>query len=137
DTPGGIDRLAGFRDVLGEFDPRLVTHGDYTHSSGEASMARLLDLTPDLDAVFVASDLMAAGAIEALRHAGRRVPDDVAVGGFDDSRIALTARPRLTTVRQPFTRISAEMVRLLFGQVEGDDPAAVILPTDLVVRDST
>ncbi|MBN1172244.1 MAG: LacI family DNA-binding transcriptional regulator [Micromonosporaceae bacterium] len=136
DTPGGIDRLAGFRDVLGEIEPALIAHGDYTHSGGETAMACLLDQAPDLDAVFVASDLMATGAIDALRHAGRRVPEDVAVGGFDDSSIALTARPRLTTIRQPFARISAEMVRLLLGQIEGETPAAVILPTDLVVRDS-
>ena len=137
DTPGGVDRLAGFRDVLGEVDPVLITHGDYTHSAGESAMARLLEQAPDLDAVFVASDLMATGALEALRHAGRRVPADVAVGGFDDSSVALTARPRLTTIHQPFARISHEMVRLLLGQIDGDSPAAVILPTELVVRDST
>ena len=137
DTPGGVERLAGFQEALGAVDPALVAPGDYTHSGGEQAMALLLDRVADLDAVFVASDLMAAGALEALRHAGRRIPEDVAVGGFDDSSVALTARPRLTTIRQPFTRISNEMVRLLLAQIDGEDPAAVILPTDLVVRDST
>lgn len=137
DTPGGVERLAGFRDVLGAVDPILIEHGDYTHGGGEQAMARLLAGAPDLDAVFVASDLMAAGALEALRHAGRRIPEDVAVGGFDDSSVALTSRPRLTTIRQPFARVSNEMVRLLLAQIEGEDPAAVILPTDLVIRDST
>lgn len=136
DTPGGVDRLAGFRDVLGELDPALVASGDYTHSAGEEAMARLLEQAPDLDAVFVASDLMASGAMEALRNAGKRIPEDVAIGGFDDSNVALTTRPRLTTIRQPLARISSEMVRLLLGQIEGDDPASVILPTDLVIRDS-
>ena len=76
-------------------------------------------------------------AVEELRRAGRRVPEDVLVGGFDDSSFALTTEPALTTMRQPFRRISAEMVRLLLDAVEGQDPAAVILPTTLVVRGST
>lgn len=137
DTPGGVDRLAGYRDVLGaEIDPRLVVSADYVRASGETAMARLLSQVPDLDAVFVASDLIAAGALATLRRAGRRVPEDVAVGGFDDSSVALTTEPALTTIRQPLARISAEMVRLLLGLIAGDPPAAVILPTDLVIRDS-
>jgi DNA-binding LacI/PurR family transcriptional regulator len=136
DTPGGVERLAGYRDVVGELDPDLVTNGDYTRRAGEAAMDRLLAAVPDLDAVFVASDLMASGALAALRRAGRRVPEDVAVGGFDDSSIATTSHPRLTTIRQPWGRISAEMVRLLLGLLEGDSPSAVILPTELVIRDS-
>ncbi|MEN3608194.1 LacI family DNA-binding transcriptional regulator [Plantactinospora sp. ZYX-F-223] len=136
DTSGGVDRLAGYHDVLGETDPRLVVTGDYTHDSGEAAMERLLRQVPELDAVFVSSDLMATGAIAALRRAGKRVPDDVAVGGFDDSKVATTSVPRLTTIRQPWARISAEMVRLLLGHLAGDSHAAVILPTELVVRES-
>jgi DNA-binding LacI/PurR family transcriptional regulator len=136
DTPGGVDRLAGYRDVLGSVDDRLVVTGDYVRDRGEAAMERLLDQSPDVDAVFVASDLMAAGALTALRRAGRRVPDDVAVGGFDDSSIATAVAPALTTIRQPLTRISAEMVRLLLGLIAGDPPATVILPTELVIRDS-
>ena len=73
----------------------------------------LLERAPDLDAVFAANDLMAAGAVEALRARARRVPEDVAVGGFDDSPVAASCEPPLTTIRQPFGRISAEMVRLL------------------------
>jgi DNA-binding LacI/PurR family transcriptional regulator len=138
DTPGGVDRLAGYRDVLGEgAEPRLVATGDYSQPGGEAAMERLLAQAPDLDAVFVASDLMAAGALAALRRAGRRVPDDVAVGGFDDSRIATMLQPSLTTVRQPLARISVEMVRLLRDLIAGKHLAAVILPAQLVVREST
>jgi len=85
----------------------------------------------------VASDLMAAGALVALRQAGRRVPDDVAVGGFDDSGLAATLEPPLTTMRQPFERISHEIVRLLLEVIDGNEPAAMILPTTLVVRSST
>lgn len=90
-----------------------------------------------MDAVFVASDLMAQGALAALRRAGRRVPEDVSVGGFDDSAAATEAVPALTTIRQPYDRISNEMVRVLLAQIGGEDPAAVILPTELVRREST
>lgn len=136
DTPGGVDRLAGYHEVLGPGDPRLVATGDYTRASGEEAMTRLLEQAPDLDAVFVCSDLMAAGAVAALERAGRRVPQDVAVGGFDDSRVATATTPPLTTIRQPWTRISNEMVRLLLAHIGGEEHAAVILPTELVVRDS-
>jgi DNA-binding LacI/PurR family transcriptional regulator len=139
DTPGGALRLEGFADVLGrKASRRLIEHGDYTQLGGERAMARLLERAPDIDAVFVASDLMAAGALSALRAAGRRVPEDVAVGGFDDSVVALTTHPPLTTVRQPMERVAEETVRLLLALIDGAehlDP--VILPTELIVREST
>ncbi|MFF9624546.1 LacI family DNA-binding transcriptional regulator [Streptomyces griseosporeus] len=140
DTPGGVERLAGYREVLAEagvpYDDNLVVSGDYSRASGEAGAERLLDQAPDVDAVFVASDLMAQGVLTALHRAGRRVPEDVAVGGFDDSPAAVAASPELTTIRQPWDRISTEMVRVLLAQIGGEDPAAVILPTELVRRDS-
>jgi DNA-binding LacI/PurR family transcriptional regulator len=136
DTPGGVDRLAGYRDMLGEAPPSLVVSGDYTQASGDAAMTRLLEQEPDLDAVFVASDLTAAGALAALRRAGRRVPEDVAVAGFDDSRIAAACHPPLTTIRQPWGRISTEMARLLLRLIDGEENSAVILPTELVIRES-
>ncbi|MGW0368608.1 LacI family DNA-binding transcriptional regulator [Streptomyces coeruleorubidus] len=141
DTPGGVDRLAGYKEVLKEagleIDERLIVSGDWGRASGEAGAERLLAQVPDLDAVFVASDLMAQGVLAALQRAGRRVPQDVAVGGFDDSPAALASSPELTTIRQPWDRISAEMVRVLLAQIGGEDPAAVILPTELVKREST
>ncbi|MET0435357.1 MAG: LacI family DNA-binding transcriptional regulator [Cellulomonas sp.] len=137
DTPGGFRRLAGYRSALGEaYDDDLVAHGDYTRASGQTAMRELLERRPDLDAVFVASDLMAAGALVALREAGRSVPGDVAVGGFDDSGLAATLEPGLTTMRQPFERIASEMVRLLLEVVEGAEPARITLPTSLVERAS-
>ena len=103
DTPGGRYRLVGFREEMGDdFDPELVEEGDYSMESGAAAMARLLERTRDIDAVFAASDLMAAGAITALRKAGLRVPEDIAVAGFDDSGLAATHEPPLTTMRQPW-----------------------------------
>ncbi|SFS79667.1 LacI family DNA-binding transcriptional regulator [Streptomyces sp. ok210] len=140
DTPGGVERLAGYREMLAECglpaDDALIVPGDYSRASGEAAATLLLERTPDLDAVFVASDLMAQGVLAALEKAGRRVPEDVAVGGFDDSPAALASRPELTTIRQPWDRISAEMVRVLLARIGGEEPAAVILPTELVRRDS-
>lgn len=140
DTPGGVERLLGYRETMAEHgiahDKRLVAIGDYSRAGGEACMRRLLTSAPDLDAVFVASDLMADGAMAAIGRAGLRVPDDIAVGGFDDSPVAPAARPRLTTIRQPWSRISEMMVRQLLAQIDGEGPATVILPTELVVRES-
>ena len=137
DTSGGRGRLEGYRDVIGgSFDESLVEEGDYTQDSGERAMTKLLERRPELDAVFAASDVMAVGALNALRRAGRRVPEDVAIGGFDDSSAAVAARPALTTIRQPYPRISSEMVRLLLSAIDGGEPSAVILPTELVRRES-
>lgn len=138
DTPGGVQRLQGFRDELGSrFEERLVAHGNYSRSSGRRAMAELLDRDPSIDAVFVASDLMAAGALTTLAARGLSVPGDIAVGGFDDSGLAETLQPALTTMRQPFERISAEMVRLLTDLINGQQPATVTLPTTLIPRSST
>ena len=138
DLPGGRYRLEGYRDELGpDYDPELVAHGDYGSESGAAAMAELLERAPDLDAVFAASDAMAAGALTVLRRAGRRVPEDVAVGGFDDSGLAVNLDPPLTTMRQPFDRISAEMVSLLLEVAAGEGPKSVTMPATLVVREST
>jgi DNA-binding LacI/PurR family transcriptional regulator len=137
DTAGGRLRLDGYRDVLGDdYDEALVVEGDYSQDSGERAMTALLARCPELDAVFVASDVMAVGALNALRRAGREVPGDVAIGGFDDSSAAMAARPTLTTMRQPFQRISNEMVRLLLAAINGEERSAVILPTELVRRES-
>lgn len=138
DTSGGRERLAGFLDVVGEgHDPRLIEHADDTREGAVRATERILSARPDIDGLFVASDLMAAGALEALAAAGRRVPQDVLLGGFDDSAHAASSRPTITTMRQPFDRISEEMVRLLLDLIDGRGTAAVVLPTELVVREST
>ena len=137
DTPGGRYRLVGFKEEMGSaFDPAIVEEGDYGYESGIAAMGRILERTRDFDAVFAASDLMASGAIAALRRAGLRVPDDVAVAGFDDSGLAATHEPPLTTMRQPWDQISAEMVSILLDVIDGGERRAVTLPTTLVVRAS-
>jgi len=151
DMSAGVDRLAGFRKGLGRgFRARYVEYGDFEQEGGAAAMARLLDRVPDLDAVFVASDLMALGALAELRRRGRRVPDDVAVVGFDDIAMAALAEPPLTTLRQRTVDQGRLMVRLYLGRHRPDllapDPDGtlpdvvgtdrVVLPVELVVRES-
>lgn len=137
DTPGGRFRLVGFREEMGvDFDPSLVEVGDYSLESGATAMERLLARSHDIDAVFAASDLMAAGAVQALRRAGLRVPADVAVAGFDDSGLAATHEPPLTTMRQPWEQLSERMVTLLLDAIDGRAVEPVVLPTSLVVRAS-
>ena len=138
DMVAGIERLAGYREALrGSSRRSIVAVGDFTRESGSLAMRHLLEDDPKLDAVFVASDLMADGALRTLREAGRRVPDDVAVIGFDDAEFASYTDPPLTTIRQPIIEIGREMVRLLL-RLADDKPVedALILPTHLVVRDS-
>ncbi|HEX6197205.1 MAG TPA: LacI family DNA-binding transcriptional regulator [Jiangellaceae bacterium] len=138
DMVAGVDRLNGYRDALGGTNRRsIVAIGDFTRESGATAMRQLLEDDPGLDAVFVASDLMAHGALRALRDAGRRVPDDVAVVGFDDIELARFTDPPLTTVRQPITELGQTIARQLVRRLRGDDvPPAVILPTELIVRES-
>jgi len=137
DTPGGRFRLVGFQEEMGDaFDPALVEQGSYEQSSGDAAMTRLLERAPDIDAVFAASDVMAVGAIAALRRAGKRVPEDIAVAGFDDSGLAEIHDPPLTTVRQPWTDISHTMVDMVLDVIAGRPRESVVLPTSLVVRET-
>jgi DNA-binding LacI/PurR family transcriptional regulator len=142
DMCAGVDRLAGYRDALRArlYRRSLIAYGTFSQHSGEQAMADLLDREPHLDAVFVASDLMAAGALRALRLAGRRVPDDVAVVGFDDLDLATMTDPALTTVRQPTAEMGRQMARLVLslaaGQRNGPGARGLILPTELIVRQS-
>ncbi|WBB99214.1 MULTISPECIES: LacI family DNA-binding transcriptional regulator [unclassified Solwaraspora] len=136
----GADRLTGFRQALGDrFDPRLVAEVPlYDYSCGVSGMQTLLERTPDLDGVFAASDVVAAGAIQTLREAGRTVPADVGVVGFDDSAWALRTNPPLSTVHQPAKEIGARAADLVLRQINGDHIAAggALLPTPVVWRES-
>jgi len=114
-----------------------VAVGDFTRESGVVAMRQLLEDDPGLDAVFIASELMADGALRALRQAGRRVPEDVAVVGFDDIEVARYTEPPLTTVRQPILEIGREMVRLMLRLSAGEEiESSVVLPTELIIRES-
>ena len=138
DMVAGIDRLAGYSAGLASTGQQpMIAEGDFTRDSGEAQMSRLLAEHPKLDAVFAASDLMAHGATRSLRRAGRRVPDDVAVVGFDDVELARYVDPPLTTVHQPILEIGRTLVRQLVAMVGGSSvEQSVVLPTRLVVRES-
>ena len=114
-----------------------LRHGDYTVESGRAAARTLLAEHPEIDGIFAANDQMARGAIDALREDGRSVPEDVLVGGFDDSAFAGTEVPLLTTVRQDFGRIAEELVDALDKQIDAGVRTNVIVPVQLVVRDST
>ncbi|EYR62522.1 LacI family transcriptional regulator [Actinotalea ferrariae CF5-4] len=149
DMAAGVDRLEGVRLALGgDLPADRVEHGAFTQASGEEATRRLLDRVPDLDGLFVASDLMALGALRALRLAGRRVPDDVAVVGFDDIPLASATEPPLTTARQQTVLQGRTMARMLLARARPDlrlreapevpdvTPDRVVLPVELVVRDS-
>jgi DNA-binding LacI/PurR family transcriptional regulator len=139
DTDVGTARLRGFREALAVagLDGSLVEQSDFTETGGAEAMARLLDARPDLDAVFAASDNMAAGALRTLKGSGRSVPADVAVVGFDDQLIARHTDPPLTTVRQPIRQLGQEMAKMLLSLIDGEQPSPLILPTRLIVREST
>jgi LacI family transcriptional regulator len=136
----GADRREGYAAALRQrslpVDPNLMVEGDFTEAGGYAAMQRLLPFNPD--GVFAASDLMAVGALRALRDSGRRVPQDVAVVSFDDMPFAATTEPPLTTMRQPVQRtgaVAAETLIELIGNPEAQ-PRRILLPTDLIIRES-
>ncbi len=138
----GIARLTGYREALAtagiEVVDDLIGYGDFSEASGMVAMRTLLAAHPDIDAVFAASDPMALGVLRVLREAGRRVPEDVAVVGFDDSVLASQTLPTLTSVHQPVEEMGRTMARLLYDKISGIELAQpyVILGTHLVERDS-
>jgi DNA-binding LacI/PurR family transcriptional regulator len=135
------DRLQGFREAMWDAALRsdLVEHGDFDRDSGEIAMERLLATAHGIDAVFAASDAMAAGAMWAVQVLGRRVPEDVAVIGFDDSPIAAATQPPLSSVRQPIEEMGRETARLVLSlSTAGDQsPQQMILSPELALRAST
>ncbi|GAA1088772.1 hypothetical protein GCM10009605_28310 [Nocardiopsis composta] len=141
DMPAGQDRLDGYRRALEdaglEPDPALVAWGDFSHEGGARAMRELLEAAPDLDAVFAASDDMALAALRVLRESGRRVPEDVALVGYDDTALAASADPPLTTVHQPTERMGGEMAQVLADRaLARTAPEGIVLETRLVVRAS-
>jgi LacI family transcriptional regulator len=143
DMPAGYDRLMGYKQALRAYrlpqEEALIVESDFTKSGGAASMYRLLSASPT--AVFVASDVMAIGALQVLREANLRVPEDVALVGFDDVSIATAVEPALTTVRQPIEGLGSMAADLLLSMLENPPDAQapaqrIILPAELVIRDS-
>ena len=140
DMPLTGARLAGFRAALGhEFDESLVIPtADWSHASGVAAMGELLHRSPDIDGVFGACDAIAIGAIDTLRAAGRSVPGDVGVVGFDDSPWATRSVPHLSTVSRSSGELGARMADMVLRQLNGEDlsNAFEVLPTRIAWRDS-
>jgi len=139
-TAVGQDRITGYRKALEErgreVDEALIAEGDFTEMSGYFAMQRLLPARPD--AVFAASDIMAIGAMRAVREAGLSVPEDVAFVGFDDLPLTSQPDPPLTTIRQPVFQFGVRAVEMLKDLIEnGISPARqVIMETELVIRSS-
>jgi DNA-binding LacI/PurR family transcriptional regulator len=118
-------------------DPQLVrfaTSLDY--DAGAQAAGGLLALLEPPTAVFAVSDTLAIGAIKAFRRAGRRVPEDIAVVGFDDLPLSAVFEPALTTVSQPMRELGAQAAEILLARLNGARPASRTLPHQLVVRDS-
>ncbi len=141
DMSAGADRLEGWRAALRDagLADDAVEHGDFTEVGGERAARALLERHPDLDGIVAASDLMAAGALRVLAAAGRRVPDDIALVGYDDLGVAERMDPPLTTVRNPIAEMAEQATRLLLEQIDGDRTAhamRVIFPPTLVRRAS-
>lgn len=140
DRDSGAERLAGFKDALGEnFDERLVVEYPlYSRTNGVEGMHELLRREPGIDGVFAGSDAIAAGAMDVLRSAGRRVPHDVGIVGFDDSDWAMRCEPLLSTVRQPADLLGREAASVVLEIVNGGQPPSLgtILPTQIEWRDS-
>ena len=137
--PAGVDRLEGYRGALTAWglNEGAIEDGNFTADGGAAAMRRILDRGSAPDAIFVASDLMARGALTVLAAAGLRVPEDIAIIGFDDSPVATSVSPPLTTMRQPSFAQGERMASVLLNLLAGQHPRHVtILETELVVRES-
>jgi LacI family transcriptional regulator len=135
-----LDRLAGYRQALARagcpVDEALIEDGYFTRRGAYEATLRLLPHRPD--AIFAAHDQMAVGVLQALHRAGRRVPEDVAVIGFDDLPTATEVSPQLSTVRQPVHEKGAQATRLMLDMIDGSvtEPQHLLLPTELVVRET-
>ena len=139
DMGSGVHRLRGFEQACAEagLQPLGIEEGDYSTPGGVAATQRLLETCPDIDGIFVANDLMAAGAIRVLAHSGRRVPGDVRVVGFDDSIIATQTYPTLTTMTNGAAELARRAGQMLLRLLDGERPDfPVILPSSLIQRDS-
>jgi len=136
------DRGQGYRLALEgagiAFDESCIEHGDWSYEGGYKAMKRLLEKAPHITALFSQNDRMAIGAMRALREAGRRIPDDVAIVGYDDIPAAAYSHPPLTTIRQPMQQVGKVATRMLIELI--DDPDAereeILLKTELVHRNS-
>lgn len=137
DNPASLDRLRGYRQVFGEqFADDAVVFTGWDSDSGFAAAWELLDRVPGLDGILAGSDRIAAGALQALRRAGRSVPEEVSVIGFDDHQIATTTVPPLTTVAQPLLYEGGLAASMALDMIDGAPPRTEVLQMSLVQRES-
>lgn len=136
------DRLAGYRAALRTYhipeDPKLIYEGTFFQPDGYAGASAFLDLPDPPTAIFASNDVMAMGAMDAIRNRGLRIPDDISVLGFDDIPQASLVRPALTTVQQPLEKMGRLAAQMLLDLLE--NPAQKVerieLPTKLIIRES-
>lgn len=138
---GGFDRLLGYKNGLVEsrlkFDPNLVGYGEWTKESGAVAMQEILGKTSEVDGIFVASDLMAVGALQVLHDKGIRIPKDISLVSFDNSSLADMTRPKLTSVAQPFAKIGEELVTAVLKSIQGVSHQHQVLGTEIIERESS
>lgn len=143
DMPSSCDKLDGYRDAIAEaglaLDPTLEVAGNYSPTLAADAMQTLLDQHPNIDGVFAASDTMAAAVVGVINEAGFKIPEDIAVVGYDGTPVATATRPMLTTVRQPIEAMGQAMAQLLLRRVEQPDvpTSHIIFKTELIVRESS
>jgi DNA-binding LacI/PurR family transcriptional regulator len=136
----GMDRLEGYQKALEEsklpFDTELVAECDFTESGGYYAAQKLLSARPD--AIFASSDMMALGALRAIRESSLHVPEDIAVVGYDDLPPAIQSTPSLTTIRQPIHRMGVQLVETLLDIIDNGPlpPRRVVFGTELIIRES-
>ena len=140
-TTAGLDRIEGYKQALRErglpVEENLLAEGDFTEQSGYYAAKELLK-DKSLDAIFASSDTMAVGSLRAIKDQSLRVPEEIAVVGFDDLPPSRSADPQLTTIRQPIRRFGVKAVDVLIDIIRNgsETPRRVILGTELVVRES-
>lgn len=144
DLTPSADRVHGYRRALGEFgvpiEEKWIVPGDFRYQGGEAAIAELLRLDEPPSAVFACNDVMAIGALRAVRSAGLQVPGDVSIVGFDDIPLASAVSPALTTVAQPIVELATLAAQLLMSRIQSDQQDGpkqrIVLDTELIVRGS-
>ncbi|MCL2551688.1 MAG: LacI family transcriptional regulator [Actinomycetia bacterium] len=141
DHQTAVDRYEGFRDALaasGKPCTHTLAVGDFSEESGRAAARQVLDSMTDVQAIFAANDEMAYGAMLELRSRGLRIPEDVALAGYDDFGISRLTTPGITTVHVPAEALGRKAAAVLFDLVDGTAPEPVhtVLPFDLVIRES-
>ena len=140
EASAGLHRLRGYEQAHKEngvkVNKNLIAYGNYSYESAKILMLRLLASNPDIDGVFAANDVMALAAINAIEERGKRVPDDIAVVGFDDTMLSQASRPSLTTVKQDIPGLGEAAAESMMQLLSGQQPDSRILSTELIIRES-